>query len=95
MFGRSDQCDFVLEHPSISRFHAGISSLNFYGIYVLVLTLAEDELNPILIQLYSSKDQVTSLSMIWEAPMELLLIKNRLGKRQRNSCSYNAIFFIV
>ncbi|KAH9301581.1 hypothetical protein KI387_013164, partial [Taxus chinensis] len=22
MFGRSDQCDFVLEHPTISRYHA-------------------------------------------------------------------------
>lgn len=24
MFGRLDMCDFVLEHPTISRFHAGI-----------------------------------------------------------------------
>lgn len=23
MFGRVDLCDFVLEHPTISRFHAG------------------------------------------------------------------------
>lgn len=27
MFGRVDICDFVLEHPTISRFHAGIVSL--------------------------------------------------------------------
>lgn len=25
MFGRVDLCDFVLEHPTISRFHAGIN----------------------------------------------------------------------
>lgn len=24
MFGRLDLCDFVLEHPTISRFHAGM-----------------------------------------------------------------------
>lgn len=24
MFGRIDMCDFVLEHPTISRFHAGM-----------------------------------------------------------------------
>ncbi|RZR72959.1 hypothetical protein BHM03_00018798 [Ensete ventricosum] len=24
MFGRIDSCDFVLEHPTISRFHAGL-----------------------------------------------------------------------
>lgn len=23
MFGRVDMCDFLLEHPTISRFHAG------------------------------------------------------------------------
>ena len=26
MFGRLDMCDFVLEHPTISRFHAGMPS---------------------------------------------------------------------
>lgn len=26
MFGRVDLCDFVLEHPTISRFHAGTIS---------------------------------------------------------------------
>ncbi|GJS82750.1 kanadaptin [Tanacetum coccineum] len=26
MFGRVDHCDFVLEHPTISRFHAGNQS---------------------------------------------------------------------
>ena len=26
MFGRVDICDFVLEHPTISRFHAGMHS---------------------------------------------------------------------
>jgi FHA domain len=25
MFGRTELCDFVLEHPTISRFHAGMS----------------------------------------------------------------------
>lgn len=28
MFGRIDLCDFVLEHPTISRFHAGILSFS-------------------------------------------------------------------
>lgn len=23
MFGRIEMCDFILEHPTISRFHAG------------------------------------------------------------------------
>lgn len=26
MFGRVDLCDFVLDHPTISRFHAGTVS---------------------------------------------------------------------
>jgi FHA domain len=26
MFGRTELCDFVLEHPTISRFHAGMLS---------------------------------------------------------------------
>lgn len=30
MFGRIDLCDFVLEHPTISRFHAGMRSFLFY-----------------------------------------------------------------
>lgn len=28
MFGRVDLCDFVLEHPTISRFHAGKHNIN-------------------------------------------------------------------
>jgi hypothetical protein len=27
MFGRSDRCDFVLEHPTVSRYHAGMVNL--------------------------------------------------------------------
>jgi len=30
MFGRLDMCDFVLEHPTISRFHAGMYAINYY-----------------------------------------------------------------
>lgn len=29
MFGRVDLCDFMLEHPTISRFHAGIWCISF------------------------------------------------------------------
>lgn len=36
MFGRVDLCDFVLEHPTISRFHAGKCFL--FG-HVIVLYL--------------------------------------------------------
>lgn len=32
MFGRVDICDFVLEHPTISRFHAGTVSLPAFSI---------------------------------------------------------------
>lgn len=30
MFGRVDLCDFVLEHPTISRFHAGTTFFAFF-----------------------------------------------------------------
>lgn len=31
MFGRVDLCDFVLDHPTISRFHAGtVSELSLF-----------------------------------------------------------------
>lgn len=32
MFGRVDLCDFLLEHPTISRFHAGKSWLDIFFI---------------------------------------------------------------
>lgn len=34
MFGRVDLCDFVLEHPTISRFHAGNASLLLQVVYM-------------------------------------------------------------
>lgn len=38
MFGRVDLCDFVLEHPTISRFHAGIAPFfGFIFLYFYVL----------------------------------------------------------
>jgi hypothetical protein len=42
MFGRLDLCDFVLEHPTISRFHAGMllmitNSCSQFDIYIYVL----------------------------------------------------------
>lgn len=36
MFGRADICDFVLEHPTISRFHAGMVSLPDFSIVILL-----------------------------------------------------------
>lgn len=33
MFGRVELCDFVLEHPTISRFHAG---KDFYSFVFMV-----------------------------------------------------------
>ena len=35
MFGRVDICDFVLEHPTISRFHAGIYS--FFSCFLVMV----------------------------------------------------------
>ena len=44
MFGRVDLCDFVLEHPTVSRFHAGITFffLNytfFIALYNLIMVM--------------------------------------------------------
>lgn len=36
MFGRLDMCDFVLEHPTISRFHAGMYAINYYYFLLLI-----------------------------------------------------------
>lgn len=34
MFGRSDQCDFIMEHPSISRFHAVLQFKRTGDVYI-------------------------------------------------------------
>lgn len=40
MFGRVDLCDFLLEHPTISRFHAGITFVLYFLFFsVLNITL--------------------------------------------------------
>jgi hypothetical protein len=33
MFGRIDMCDFILEHPTISRFHAGMALAVLFSIF--------------------------------------------------------------
>jgi hypothetical protein len=33
MFGRIDICDFVPEHPTFSRFHAGMVLAVFFSIF--------------------------------------------------------------
>lgn len=38
MFGRVDLCDFVLEHPTISRFHAGM----YMVLSILIMSLLSD-----------------------------------------------------
>jgi hypothetical protein len=38
MFGRSDRCDFMLEHPTVSRYHAGMTLQNNACVF-LFLTL--------------------------------------------------------
>lgn len=41
MFGRVDLCDFVLEHPTISRFHAGTTFFCFFFFLNLFFSMAK------------------------------------------------------
>lgn len=42
MFGRLDLCDFVLEHPTISRFHAGMHTFVYFSLLNCVTLTISD-----------------------------------------------------
>lgn len=51
MFGRVDICDFVLEHPTISRFHAGIYS--FFSCFLVMVENREKQNEWVLLDFLS------------------------------------------
>mgnify|MGYP002774978162 CR=1 FL=1 len=95
MFGRSDQCDFVLEHPSISRFHAGICSSSLHEIYFLAFSIGYvwAESHPLTVVQFKRPSDVYVYDL--GSTHGTIVNKKHVRNGERgSSCAYEELCFI-